>query len=48
MSTILKNKFQKKHDVICFEMKNVGVIHKHLLLMIREICDYSDFHKNKK
>lgn len=48
ISTALRNKIQKEHDVICFEIKGAGVIHEHPSLVIREICDYSNSHKNKK
>lgn len=48
ISAALRNKIQKEHGVICFEMEGAGVIHEHPSLVIRGICDYSDSHKNKK
>lgn len=48
ISTALRTQIQREHGVICFEMKDADVIHEHPALVIREICDYSDSHRNKK
>ena len=48
ISAASRNKLQKEHGIICFEMEGAGVIHEHPSLVIRGICDYSDSHKNKK
>ncbi len=48
ISMTMRNRLQKDEEIICFEMKRAEVIDKHSALMIREICDYSNSHKNKK
>ncbi|KAF2200072.1 purine and uridine phosphorylase, partial [Delitschia confertaspora ATCC 74209] len=48
MSATKRNQLHKKLEVICFEMEGAGVIQRNPFLVIREICDYSDSHKNKK
>jgi hypothetical protein len=45
---IARNRLQKDHEIICFKIKRAEVIDKHSALMIREICDYSNSHKNKR
>ncbi len=47
ISIIVRNRLQKDHEIICFEIKKAEVIDKHSTLMIREISDYSNSHKNK-
>ncbi|KAF2471639.1 purine and uridine phosphorylase [Lindgomyces ingoldianus] len=42
-----RNRLQKDHGIICFEMEGAGVIQRHPCLIVRGICDYSDSHKNK-
>ena len=45
--TLLRDKFAKENDVLCFEMEAAGLMNQFPCLVIRGICDYSDTHKNK-
>jgi len=45
---LLRDKFAKEKDVLCFEMEAAGLMNQFPCLVIRGICDYSDTHKNKE
>jgi nucleoside phosphorylase len=42
-----RDKLQREHDVLCFEMEAAGLMREFPSLVIRGICDYSDSHKHK-
>ena len=44
---IKRDKLQKEHGILCFEMEAAGLMNTFPCLIIRGICDYSDSHKNK-
>ncbi len=43
-----RDQLGKDLDVVCFEIKAAGLMDEFQCLVIREICDYSNSHKNKK
>ncbi|KGM92160.1 uncharacterized protein PADG_11698 [Paracoccidioides brasiliensis Pb18] len=43
-----RDKLAQELGVLCFEMEAAGLMDVIPCLVIRGICDYSDFHKNKK
>ena len=43
---LLRDKFVKENDVLCFEMKAAGLMNQFPCLVIRGNCDYSDTYKN--
>ncbi|RFU30804.1 hypothetical protein B7463_g5547, partial [Scytalidium lignicola] len=43
---LLRDKFAKDKDVLCFEMEAAGLMNQFPCLVIRGICDYSDSHRN--
>ena len=45
---LLRDRFTKENDVLCFKMEAAGLINQFPCLVIRGICDYSDTHKNKE
>ena len=45
---LLRGKFSREKDVLCFEMEAAGLMNEFPCLVIRGICDYSDTHKNKE
>ncbi|KAI9782389.1 MAG: hypothetical protein M1839_005262 [Geoglossum umbratile] len=45
---LLRDKFAKENDVLCFEMEAAGLMNQFPCLVIRGICDYSDTHKNRE
>jgi nucleoside phosphorylase len=45
---LLRDKFAKESNVLCFEMEAAGLMNHFPCLVIRGICDYSDTHKNKE
>ncbi|KAF2465937.1 purine and uridine phosphorylase [Lindgomyces ingoldianus] len=45
---LLRDKFAKEYDILCFEMEAAGLMNQFPCLVIRGICDYSDTHKNKE
>lgn len=45
---ILRDKFAKEKDILCFEMEAAGLMNQFPCLVVRGICDYSDTHKNKE
>jgi nucleoside phosphorylase len=45
---LLRDKFARQNDVLCFEMEAAGLMNHFPCLVIRGICDYSDTHKNKE
>ena len=45
---LLRDRFAKENDVLCFEMEAAGLMNQFPCLVIRGICDYSDTHKNKE
>ncbi|KXJ90016.1 nucleoside phosphorylase domain-containing protein [Microdochium bolleyi] len=45
---LLRDKFAKEKDVLCFEMEAAGLMNQFPFLVIRGICDYSDTHKNEQ
>ncbi|KAH0535997.1 hypothetical protein FGG08_007114, partial [Glutinoglossum americanum] len=45
---LLRDKFAKENDVLCFEMEAAGLMNQFPCLVIRGICDYSDTHKNEE
>jgi hypothetical protein len=47
ISAVERDRVQKEHDVICFEMEAAGVMEEYLCVVVRGICDYADSHKNK-
>jgi nucleoside phosphorylase len=47
ISAAERNRIQKEHDVICFEMEAAGVLDEYPCVVLRGICDYADSHKNK-
>jgi nucleoside phosphorylase len=47
ISAIERNRIQKEHDAICFEMEAAGVMDDYPCVVVRGICDYADSHKNK-
>ncbi|KAH9859221.1 hypothetical protein J1614_012237, partial [Plenodomus biglobosus] len=48
MSAIERNRIQREHDVVCFEMEPAGLMHEYPCVVVRGICDYADSqHKNK-
>ncbi len=42
-----RDKLQKEHGILCFEMEAAGLMNTFPCLAIRGICDYSDSYKNK-
>jgi len=44
---LIRNKLAAEKNILCFEMEAAGLMNHFLCLMIREICDYSNLHKNK-
>ncbi|KAF2791690.1 purine and uridine phosphorylase [Melanomma pulvis-pyrius CBS 109.77] len=47
ISAVERNRVQKEHNVICFEMEAAGVMDEYPCVIVRGICDYADSHKNK-
>ncbi|EMD96729.1 hypothetical protein COCC4DRAFT_199132 [Bipolaris maydis ATCC 48331] len=47
ISAVERNRVQREHDVICFEMEAAGVMEEYPCVVVRGICDYADSHKNK-
>jgi nucleoside phosphorylase len=47
ISAVERNRVQREHDAICFEMEAAGVINEYPCVVVRGICDYADSHKNK-
>ena len=45
---LIRDKFSKEIDVLCFEMEAAGLMNQFPCLVIRGICDYSDTHRNKE
>ncbi|PQE07565.1 Pfs domain protein [Rutstroemia sp. NJR-2017a BBW] len=45
--SVLRNKWAKERNIICFEMEAAGLMDNFPCLVIRGICDYADSHKNK-
>ncbi|OCK96989.1 purine and uridine phosphorylase [Cenococcum geophilum 1.58] len=45
---LIRDKFAKEINVLCFEMEAAGLMNQFPCLVIRGICDYSDTHKNKE
>ena len=45
---LIRDKFAKEMDILCFEMEAAGLMNQFPCLVIRGICDYSDTHKNKE
>ena len=45
---LIRDRFAKEMDVLCFEMEAAGLMNHFPCLVIRGICDYSDSHKNKE
>ncbi|KAN0076274.1 hypothetical protein V8E54_006416 [Elaphomyces granulatus] len=43
-----RDQLAKEHGMLCFEMEAAGLMNQLPCLVIREICDYSDAHKNKQ
>jgi nucleoside phosphorylase len=46
--SLRKDKLQKEHGILCFEMEAAGLMNTFQCLVIRGICDYSDSHKSKR
>lgn len=44
----VRDKLAAEKDVLCFEMEAAGLMNHFPCLVIRDICDYSDTHKNKE
>ena len=47
ISAVERNRIQREHDAICFEMEAAGVMNEYPCVVVRGICDYADSHKNK-
>ncbi|KAF1967813.1 purine and uridine phosphorylase [Bimuria novae-zelandiae CBS 107.79] len=47
ISATERNRIQKEHEAICFEMEAAGVLQEYPCVVVRGICDYADSHKNK-
>ena len=47
ISAMERNRVQKEHEAICFEMEAAGVFEENPCVVVRGICDYADSHKNK-
>jgi nucleoside phosphorylase len=47
ISAVERNRVQREHNVICFEMEAAGVMDEYPCVVVRGICDYADSHKNK-
>ncbi|KAF2627577.1 purine and uridine phosphorylase [Macroventuria anomochaeta] len=47
ISAIERNRIQREHGAICFEMEAAGVMEEYPCVVVRGICDYADSHKNK-
>jgi hypothetical protein len=45
---VIRDQLAAEKDVLCFEMEAAGLMNHFPCLIIRGICDYSDFHKNKE
>jgi nucleoside phosphorylase len=45
---LIRDKFAKEEDVLCFEMEAAGLMDQFPCLVIRGICHYSDSHKSKE
>jgi hypothetical protein len=43
----IRDRLARELGILCFEMKAAELIDNFLYLVIREICDYIDSHKNK-
>jgi hypothetical protein len=44
----IRNRLKKKFDIFYFEIETIELIDSFPYLVIREIYDYADFHKNKR
>ncbi|KAJ5817711.1 hypothetical protein N7447_007719 [Penicillium robsamsonii] len=44
---LVRDKLAAQKDVLCFEMEAAGLMNHFPCLVIRDICDYADSHKNK-
>ncbi|PIG69509.1 G-protein beta WD-40 repeats containing protein, partial [Aspergillus arachidicola] len=44
---ILRDRWARKENILCFEMEAAGLMDSFPCLVIRGICDYADSHKNK-
>lgn len=42
-----RERLQREHEIMCFEMEAAGLVNEFPCVVIRGICDYSDSHKNK-
>jgi hypothetical protein len=43
-----RDRLRRELDVLCFEMEAAGLMDSFPCIVIRDICDYSDSHKNKR
>ncbi|KAI9671219.1 MAG: hypothetical protein M1817_003726 [Caeruleum heppii] len=43
-----RDRLQREHDILCFEMEAAGLMSCFPCIVIRGICDYADSHKNKQ
>ncbi|RBR23814.1 uncharacterized protein FIESC28_03430 [Fusarium coffeatum] len=43
----VRDRWAKQYGILCFEMEAAGVMNTFPCLVIRGICDYADFNKNK-
>ena len=47
--TVTRDRLSKElGGILCFEMEAAGLMNNFPCLVIREICDYSNSHKNKR
>jgi hypothetical protein len=47
-NAIVRDRLVEKKDVLCFKIEAAGLVNHFPCLVIRDICDYSDTHKNKE
>lgn len=43
---IARDRLIKEYNILYFEMKAIGLINNFPCVVIRDICDYSNSHKN--
>jgi nucleoside phosphorylase len=44
---LIRDRYAREKDILCFEMEAAGIMNQFPCLVIRGICDYSDSHKSK-
>lgn len=45
---IIVNEIKREADCVCFKMKAADLMNNFLCVILQEICDYTDLHKNDR